>query len=244
MSDKLKTVREGLESLRKTIAFDVASTEDFEGVSTVLVGGQQAELVFEAEYSAYLVRRSVDGTAINPSSIGATTAGPITATEFLFDSNTKIYPRAAGRHTFTSAALGTTFEVWDNHLLIRSDTSIEWSSSTVGQVSDLIVQRDAANTLAQRNGTNAQESRLYATYTSSTVYERLSSKYDSGSGAFVIGTEKGASGGSARPLGFAVDGTTKLTITAAGYIIPVLPTSAAGLPTGALWNDSGTVKVA
>ena len=26
-------------------------------------------------------------------------------------------------------------------------------------------------------------------------------------------------------------------------IMPVLPTSSAGLPTGALWNDSGTLKI-
>jgi hypothetical protein len=35
-----------------------------------------------------------------------------------------------------------------------------------------------------------------------------------------------------------------MTINAAGNIIPVLPTSAAGLPSGALWNSAGTVSVA
>jgi hypothetical protein len=38
--------------------------------------------------------------------------------------------------------------------------------------------------------------------------------------------------------------TTRLTINTLGEIIPVLPTSSAGLTTGALWNDTGTVKVA
>jgi nitrous oxidase accessory protein NosD len=37
---------------------------------------------------------------------------------------------------------------------------------------------------------------------------------------------------------------TRLTINSDGRIIPVLPTSSAGLPSGALWNDGGTVKVA
>lgn len=38
---------------------------------------------------------------------------------------------------------------------------------------DLLVLRDAANTLAQRNGTNAQVTRVYDTYTSATDYHRL-----------------------------------------------------------------------
>lgn len=36
----------------------------------------------------------------------------------------------------------------------------------------------------------------------------------------------------------------KLTLTATGAIVVVVPTSAAGLPTGALWNDGGTLKIA
>jgi hypothetical protein len=35
-----------------------------------------------------------------------------------------------------------------------------------------------------------------------------------------------------------------MTVTSQGYIIPVLPTSASGLPTGALWNNLGIVSVA
>lgn len=38
--------------------------------------------------------------------------------------------------------------------------------------------------------------------------------------------------------------TTRLTINTLGEIIPVLPTSSAGLTTGALWNNSGVVNVA
>jgi len=32
-------------------------------------------------------------------------------------------------------------------------------------------------------------------------------------------------------------------ITVAGAVMTALPTSAAGLPVGTLWNDAGTVKV-
>lgn len=38
--------------------------------------------------------------------------------------------------------------------------------------------------------------------------------------------------------------TTGLTITSAGHLKPLLPTSTSGLAAGTLWNDAGTVKVA
>lgn len=47
------------------------------------------------------------------------------------------------------------------------------SSSDATSASDTIILRDAANTLAQRNGTNAQVTRIYDTYTSATDYHRL-----------------------------------------------------------------------
>lgn len=42
-----------------------------------------------------------------------------------------------------------------------------------GSTADLILARDAANTLAQRNSTNAQEVRLYETYTDASNNSRL-----------------------------------------------------------------------
>ena len=49
-------------------------------------------------------------------------------------------------------------------------SQISWAVSVGG--SDLIITRDAANTLAQRNGVNAQTSRVYNTYTDASNYER------------------------------------------------------------------------
>ena len=48
-----------------------------------------------------------------------------------------------------------------------------WSGSSSFSPIDLSLYRDAAGTLAQRNGANAQTSRLYSTYTDSSNYERL-----------------------------------------------------------------------
>lgn len=51
-----------------------------------------------------------------------------------------------------------------------------WADNATGDFSnhgDLYLSRDAANTLAQRNGTNAQIFRLYNTYTDASNYERF-----------------------------------------------------------------------
>ena len=57
---------------------------------------------------------------------------------------------------------------------------------------DVTLYRDAANTLAQRNGTNAQTFRLYNTYTDASNYERTSITRDSS--GLVIDAQKGGTG--------------------------------------------------
>jgi hypothetical protein len=49
----------------------------------------------------------------------------------------------------------------------------------LGSSGDTVLIRDAANTLAQRSGTNAQINRLYNTYTDDSNYERLSTTWSS-----------------------------------------------------------------
>ncbi len=51
---------------------------------------------------------------------------------------------------------------------ILAGGAIAWGSSA-----DVLLDRDAANVLAQRNGTNAQTFRIYNTYTDASNYERL-----------------------------------------------------------------------
>ena len=58
----------------------------------------------------------------------------------------------------------------------RSDAQFGWTGTTAptgATALDLVLVRDAAGTLAQRNGTNAQITRIYDTYTSSTDYHRI-----------------------------------------------------------------------
>lgn len=64
---------------------------------------------------------------------------------------------------------------------IRTTTN----SGSFGIGSDALFYRDAAATLAQRNGTNAQTLRVYGTYTDSSNYERLSLSTTAGSGVTI-----------------------------------------------------------
>jgi hypothetical protein len=64
-------------------------------------------------------------------------------------------------------------------LLLANNAGIAWTSSDMLGTVDTVFRRDAANTLAQRNGTNAQTSRVYNTFTDASNYERLSTTWSS-----------------------------------------------------------------
>ena len=100
---------------------------------------------------------------------------------------------------------------------LASTSVIAWDSTSqaVNGTQDLILARDAANTLAQRRSTNAQRFNLYGTFTNSSNYERMFLEYNTTGTAYRIGTEK-AGTGSARALELQTDGTTRLTIGTAG----------------------------
>ena len=65
---------------------------------------------------------------------------------------------------------------------------------------DLILTRDAADTLGQRNGFAAQTYNIYNTYTNATNYERAHIGWNDTANAFVIGTEVGSGGGTVRDI--------------------------------------------
>lgn len=71
---------------------------------------------------------------------------------------------------------------------------IAWSSSSnpISGSPDLRLYRDAANTLAQRNGVNAQTFNIYNTYTDASNYERGFLKWNSN--VLEIGTEADGTG--------------------------------------------------
>lgn len=59
---------------------------------------------------------------------------------------------------------------------ISGSSSFCWSNGYADASADLLLSKDASATLAQSNGTNPQESRIYGSYTSATNYQRLSTK--------------------------------------------------------------------
>ena len=119
---------------------------------------------------------------------------------------------SAGNIVYTSS--GTARVAFLGAAISFRDTStLSWTSSTdtLG-TQDLFLGRDAANTLALRNGTAAQTYNVYATYTSASDYVRT---------AFIAGTATtsiaiqgaGATGGSAnRDLALTTLGTGILVI--------------------------------
>jgi hypothetical protein len=97
--------------------------------------------------------------------------------------------------------------------MLSSAYAVTWSpNSTNTNSPDLILLRDAANTLGQRNSTNAQTFNLYGTYTSATSFERLCVKHTTTQ--VEIGQQKGSAGGSDKPIVIGHYGSGS-TITAA-----------------------------
>ncbi|MEB3301968.1 MAG: hypothetical protein VKN56_08365 [Cyanobacteriota bacterium] len=94
------------------------------------------------------------------------------------------------------------------------DWSLQWTDgngTTAGTV-ELTVRRDAANTLAQRNGTNAQIHRVYNTFTSDTDYELGKSAWeratsDASTNGFISGTTLTVDSGTGIATGQIVTGT-------------------------------------
>lgn len=80
-----------------------------------------------------------------------------------------------------------------------------------------IITRDGADhIIAMRSGANAQNFRVYNTYTDATTHERLNFGWSSNVG--IIGTEKGSVGGTARDFAIQTDGTTRVLVKATGEV--------------------------
>ena len=107
-------------------------------------------------------------------------------TQFTFDTN-GIYPNIATRDCGTSA------NRWEN---------VHSQKLLLGDGVDAVLTADAADTLALRNSTNAQQFNVYNTYTDASNYERLEVKWDTN----VAKIETTAAGtGTQRDLEFEAD---------------------------------------
>ncbi len=98
-----------------------------------------------------------------------------------------------------------------------STGTLSWTSGVVGGTEDLVLLRDAANTLAQRNGTNAQTLRLYNTYTDASNYERGNVGWV---GSVFTVTTSQAGTGTGRQVGFGVNGNVQWVVNTGGHYTP------------------------
>jgi len=109
-------------------------------------------------------------------------------------------------------------------LRIGSTSALIWCVGNITAAADLFLYRDAAATLAQRNGTNAQTLRVYRSYTDASNYSRFTHSWNTSTALLM-----------AEGLGTGTDGNVAFndeelaTGATRGYIM--VP-SAAGVSTG------------
>jgi hypothetical protein len=96
--------------------------------------------------------------------------------------------------------------------IVTATGSIATSGNLV-IASDVLLVRDDASTLAQRNGTNPQTQRLYNTYTDASNYERF--LFGWSGNEFFLGTEAAGTGTGGRNIRFQTGGTTRWYIAGA-----------------------------
>jgi hypothetical protein len=124
--------------------------------------------------------------------------------------------RDDGQTISSKFIIGTSVFMNSSGIKYGSSQVLAWGSGTANDTSDLVLLRDAADTLAQRRTTNPQTFRIYNTFTDATNFERLNLRW--ASNVAIIGTEKGSVGGSARALELQTDGTTRLTVGTTGNV--------------------------
>ncbi len=133
--------------------------------------------------------------------------------------------QVGGASKFTLSKVGYGF--FQSSLETGANLNISTNSGLIrlGTSSDVILARDAANTLALRNGTAAQKFNVYNTYTDASNYER---GYIAGAATSLrIGTEALGTG-VARPIQFAIGVNNVLQINTAGNL---------------LWNSDNTYDI-
>jgi hypothetical protein len=145
--------------------------------------------------------------------------GSASAPSYAFASNsgTGLYAVSPGYSGVSSA--GVTSAVFGAGGLgyhLNTKDGIGFSTDPRTIASDVMLMRDAANTMAQRNGVNAQAFNLYNTYTDGANYERLSI---TGTGITVQNTGTGL----ARSLALGTNNLVRWQIRGSeGYLEPAV----------------------
>lgn len=162
---------------------------------------------------------------------------------FASDPDTGIRWGSSGRILFPMNGTDK-FDISTSRAALSNTQSFGWTATTAASGTlDTILERDAANTLALRNGTNAQTFNLYNTFTDASNYERGVLKWDTN--ILEVGSEA-AGTGTARSVALVTGGSQRLTVDSSGNVgVGVSPTSAkltlaqGGAQTGLLFDQNG-----
>jgi hypothetical protein len=168
-----------------------------------------------AAQSRLAVTANVSGGAIAAYSSGFTTSGLRVANSVVLDldgPNAVILGQTAGVIQF---GLGTTEYARLNTTRFGVlSLGLGASPSSL----DVLLERDAANTLAQRNGANAQTFRIYNTYTDASNFSRLNISYGAfGDDIFITTSASGT--GSAGAIQFGTNNTSRWIINTSGDLL-------------------------
>ena len=118
-----------------------------------------------------------DGTAALPSLSFTNDAGNNTGFRLIAGNQLGFVAGGADQWLMTTGGI----------VVFRADAELRWSaSSDLTAAADLILLRDAANILGQRQGTSAQGSRIYNTFTDGSNYERAFLRFASNIAEFGV----------------------------------------------------------
>lgn len=145
--------------------------------------------------------------------------------------NTGLYSRFSTVLTLASAGAAM-LEIGNlgagTGITIQATEPLSWSSSGISGAPNLFLYKDAANTLAQRNGVNAQRFKAFNTWTDASNGEWFDIDWITNANVATIGTNNNGTG-VARNLRVNIGGANKLDY---------------GVTTAATWTLTGTTNVA
>jgi hypothetical protein len=165
-----------------------------------------------ASAPAFLVEQTLNGTTATVFSLAEfkvnnTASSTNSSILQCFDgANSILNVRRNGITTATSGIFSFNgFRAFGNgnsggQVILTSNGSYNFTNSTTSTFGtiDVVLRRDAAGVLAQYDGANAQESRIYNTFTSATNFERLNLRW--ASNEFILDAEAGSAGGTLRGI--------------------------------------------
>jgi hypothetical protein len=157
----------------------------------------------------------LDAPAVNGYALTSTTSGVLSWANYdlIAIGTTSISGGTSGRFLYDNVGVigeSSNFTYDGTNVSLGSSSYLSWST-------DLKLFRDAAGVLAQRDGVNSQEIRVYNTYADGSNYERLSAGFVQAAGTFSV-LSQAAGTGTVRPIDLQVTGGASATFGTNGSI--------------------------